>query len=60
MLLKNGGTVGKASTITQRISTTVLIMAIVLTTFATPRVAAAADARRSFFHSIEIFIADNY
>ena len=53
---KNDGMAHKAFSIVRRISTTVLIMAVVMTALAIHRPAAAADAdtRRSFFHSIEI------
>lgn len=54
MLKLNVGTAHKASTINQRISATVLILMVLMTTLAIHRPAAAADARRSFFHSIEI------
>lgn len=58
MLRQNVGTAHKASTISRRISTTVLIMVVLMTTLAIHRPAAAADARRSFFHSIEIRFND--
>jgi hypothetical protein len=49
------GTARKASTVTQRISATVLILAVFVAILAlySPVAAAAADARQSFFHSIE-------
>jgi len=54
MLKQDVGTAYKASTVIQRVSTTVLIMVFLMATFAIHRPAAAAEARRSFFHSIEI------
>lgn len=54
MLRKTDGLAHKAASTARRTTTAVLIMAVLITALAIHRPAAAAGARRSFFHSIEL------